>query len=102
MAAKQPRTPLLQLHALSRQTIAVFYALLVVRPEGATYHGLRALLGLRTDSGVRQVVRAAKNSGVVKVLHVHDGRGAKAVVRLTDEARATAKKFNLWTQETQK
>ncbi len=54
-----------------------------VPAEGATYRGLALLLGTRTDSGTRQAVRAARAAGLVRVVHTPNGRGAKAVVRLS-------------------
>ncbi len=62
-------------------------ALLQCPPEGATYRGLQFAMGLQSQSGARQAVRTAKEFDLVKVIHVGDGRGGKAVVRLTCTAR---------------
>jgi hypothetical protein len=75
--------------------LAVLLALAICPPEGSTYRGIRAVLGIRTDSGVRQAVRAAKEAGLVRVLHTPSGPGALAVVRLTYAARKTLTRLGL-------
>lgn len=79
------------LSSTPRQVIAVLLALAFLETldwHGATYLGIRSVLGIQTERGVRQAVRAARELGAVTVTHTPDGRGAKAVVRLTDRARS--------------
>lgn len=73
----------MSLSRLSRQAISVLLAMAHAPDAGATYRGLAQLLGTRTDSGTRQAVRAARREGLVVVIHTPDGRGARAVIRLT-------------------
>lgn len=80
----------MSLASLSRQVIAVILGVALLeelRFRGATYEGLRHVLGHRTLSGVRQAVRAAREAGAIAVVHAPNGRGGKAVVRLTWPAR---------------
>lgn len=82
------------LDVLPRQVIAVLLALKNC-PHGATFVGVKTLLGLGTESGARQAVRAAKQLQLVRVVHTPDGRGAKAVVSLTRHARTLFRRAGL-------
>jgi hypothetical protein len=83
------------LQGCTRQALAVLFAVAACPRKGATYRGLRWLLGGLTDSGVRQAVRAAARQGLVRVIHTPDGRGGRAVIRLTDTARETLRSVGL-------
>lgn len=95
----------MSLPELPRQVIAVMLAVALCEERsfrGATYRGLRAVLGLRTDSGVRQAVRKAKQLRAVRVIHLPDGRGGKAVVRLAPQARDALAEAGLIPQQEQR
>jgi hypothetical protein len=85
----------------TRQALAVLFATAACPRKGVTYRGLRWLLGGLTDSGVRQAVRAAARQGLVRIIHTPDGRGGRAVIRLTDEARESLRAVGLlpWRNE---
>lgn len=73
----------MRFESLSRATVNVVLALWACPFHAATYRGLRAVLGVQTDSGVRKAVRTAALVGLVQIIQTPRGRGSLAVVRLS-------------------
>jgi hypothetical protein len=80
------------IEAAPRRAISVMLALYNC-PHGATFNYLKVALGIRTESGVRKAVRAAKEFGLVSVTSTGHGAGVKSVVELTQAALAYCNKF---------
>lgn len=70
-----PHSALLLIHALAD------------KPHGATYEGLRVLLGFSSIHSVRAAVRRAAKLHCVHVASPGVGRSARSVVYLTDQSR---------------
>jgi hypothetical protein len=71
---------------MPRSVVSVMLALSNLE-SGATYKGLGHLLNLKSDSGVRAIVRTALKFGVIRVEQPYAGRGAKAVIVITREGK---------------
>ena len=86
-----PRSPL----AIPRGALVVLYTMSALPPAGATYRGLAYALGLATSRAVFKAVARAREEGLIEVIPTGRGRGARAVIRISEKGRDLLKTLEL-------
>jgi hypothetical protein len=79
----------------TQTALKVVLALAKCPHQGATYEGLKWLLGYQSSRSARRAVAVAISAGLVTKLTIGPGRGNKTVVRLTPLSKALLKQAGL-------